>query len=68
MAKQIAVQLEKSTFKTSNGWLDKWKKRYMYNVRGVVISGDVSGTTVQSWKEGLPVQGYSSETFVSCIY
>ena len=60
--------MEKSTFKASNGWLDRWKKRYMYNGREVVISGDVSGTTMQSWKERLPVQGYSNETFVSCIY
>ena len=40
--------MEKSTFQASNGWLDRWKKRYMYNVRGVAISGDVNGTTVQS--------------------
>ncbi len=37
------------------GGLKKWKKRY--NIRQVTIqgeSGDVSGVTIQSWKERLP--------------
>ncbi len=54
-AKDIAVQLEKPGFKGTNGWLEKWKKRY--NIRQVTIqgeSGDVSGVTIQSWKERLP--------------
>ncbi len=54
-AKDIAVQLENPGFKGTNGWLEKWKKRY--NIRQVTIqgeSGDVSGVTIQSWKERLP--------------
>ena len=64
-AKQISEQLHvgESNFKASNGWLDRWKKRY--NVRQVTVSGesgDVSGQTVDSWKERLPelLQGYKS--------
>ena len=50
-------------FKASNGWLDRWKRRY--NIRQITVSGnsgDVSGVTVDSWKEGLPelVRGYKS--------
>ena len=53
--KEIAAALGKSEFKASNGWLDKWKKRY--NIRQITISGesgDVAGDTVESWKERLP--------------
>lgn len=51
-AKEIAAQIE---FKGTNGWLQKWKKRY--NIRRVAVqgeSGDVSGETIESWKERLP--------------
>ena len=51
-AKCIAEVLGKPDFKASNGWLDKWKKRY--NIKQVTISGeagDVLGVTVDSWKE-----------------
>ena len=63
-AKQIAERLGKPNFSGSRGWLDKWKKRY--NVKVVKVcgeSGDVSGVTVDSWKERLPeiVQNYSKE-------
>ena len=39
-------------FQGSNGWLDRWKRRY--NIRQITVSGesgDVSGVTVDSWKE-----------------
>ena len=60
--KQIAEHLGIPNFRTSNGWLDRWKKRY--NVKKMKItgeSGDVSGETVDSWKERIPelLQGYS---------
>uniref|UniRef100_A0A1X7UKV3 HTH CENPB-type domain-containing protein n=1 Tax=Amphimedon queenslandica TaxID=400682 RepID=A0A1X7UKV3_AMPQE len=45
----------KPNFAGSRGWLDKWKKRY--NIKMVKVSdksGDVSGQTVDSWKERLP--------------
>ena len=63
-AKQIAERFQKPEFKASNGWLDRWKKRY--NIKHVKIngeSGEVSGATVDSWKERLPelLQGYASE-------
>ena len=53
-----------SGFKASNGWMDKWKKRC--NVRHVKISGesaDVSGITVDAWKERVHelVEGYAAE-------
>ena len=54
-AKEIAERLRVPNFKASNGWLDRWKKRY--NIRHVKIngeSGEVSGLTVDSWKERLP--------------
>ena len=63
-AREIAESLGLSDFKGTNGWLEKWKK--WYNVRRVSIcgeSGDVSGETVESWKERLPelVWGYNKE-------
>ena len=63
-ALEIAGRLDCDEFKASNGWLDRWKKRY--NVRQMKVSGesgDVSGATVDSWKERLPdiVHGYSAD-------
>ena len=63
-AREIAEKLGKDYFKSSRGWLDKWKKRY--NVTQLKISGeseDVSGATVDSWKERLPevVAGYDKD-------
>ena len=63
-AKEIATMLGKPDFKGSNGWLDKWKRQY--NIRQIQVSGesgDVSDTTVESWKERLPelVRGYRAE-------
>ena len=64
-AKEIAERLEKSDFKGTNGWLEKWKKRH--HIRRVTICGepgDVCGDTVASWKERLPeiLNGYAKET------
>ena len=61
-AKVIAAQLSKPNFKGSNGWFEKWKKKY--NIRQVAVcgeSGDVHGETVDSWKERLQeiLSGYS---------
>ena len=63
-AREIAKHLEipDGVFKASNGWLESWKKRH--NIKQVVVSGesgDVSGTTISSWKERLPeiIAGYT---------
>ena len=63
-AKQIAEQLTTTEFKASNGWLSRWKTRY--NIKQVRIcgeSGEVSGETVDSWKERLPelLHGFTSK-------
>ena len=63
-AREIGRRLGVDDFKASNGWLDRWKKKH--NIRKMTISGesgDVSGLTVDSWKERLPeiMQGYSSD-------
>jgi hypothetical protein len=63
-AKQIAETLGVDHFKASNGWLDRWKKRYdVHKMKVSGESGDVSGETVASWKERIPelVRGYSAE-------
>ena len=51
-------------FKASNGWLDRWKKRY--DIHKMKINGelgDVAGETITSWKERIPelLRGYSAE-------
>ena len=54
-AKMIADALGKSDFKGSQGWLEKWKKRFA--IKQLKICGescDVQGETVDSWKERLP--------------
>ena len=54
-AKIIAERLGHVNFVASNGWLDRWKKRY--NIKGKVVSGESAGVseeTVVSWKERLP--------------
>ena len=54
-AKQIASSLGKQKFMGSNGWLEKWKRKY--NIKELRISGesgDVEGPTVDSWLERLP--------------
>ena len=63
-ARQIAEKLEKTDFKGTNGWFEKWKKHH--NIRRVAVcgeSGDVRGDTLESWKERLPeiMQGYNKE-------
>ena len=63
-AKEIAARLGVDDFKASNGWLDRWKKKH--NIKKMTISGesgDVSGDTVDSWKERVPeiVEGYQVE-------
>ena len=48
-AKQIADQLGVDNFKASNGWFDRWKKRYdIHRMKINGESGDVSGDTIVS--------------------
>ena len=63
-AKLIAERLQKSDFKASDGWFDKWKKHYNIKSKAVVgESGDVNSETVSSWKERVAVMtsGYKAE-------
>ena len=67
-AKRANEELGDSTFKASNGWLDRFKKRY--NITSKVISGEAGGVseeTVASWKERLPsiLSGYSTENILN---
>ena len=65
-ALQIAKALDvaPSEFKASNGWLDRFKNRNGIKARSISgEAGDVSQTTVDSWKERLPdiLQGWEPE-------
>ena len=51
-ARLIAEQLGETSFKGTDGWLAKWKKRHniaLLNIAGE--EGDVSQETVESWSE-----------------
>ena len=63
-AKRPSEELGDSEFTMSNGWLDRFKKRF--NIRSKVISGEAGGVRdeiVTSWQERLPniLSGYSPE-------
>ena len=65
-ALQIAKGLDVAPpeFKASNGWLDRFKNRNGIKARFISgEAGDVSKTTVDSWKERLPdiLQGWEPE-------
>ena len=67
-AKRANEELGDATFKASNGWLDRFKKRH--NITSKVISGEAGGVseeTVASWKERLPsiLSGYSPENVLN---
>ncbi len=54
---EIACHMGLSSFKASNGWLDRWKTRLNIIIKSRVISGEsgeVSTETVESWFERLP--------------
>lgn len=63
-AKEIAKALGKQDFRGTNGWFDKWKKRYNFKKFAASDeSDDVSVDAVAFWKERLPeiLQGYKKE-------
>ena len=62
--KRAGEELGDSEFTASNGWLDRFKKRF--NIKSKVISGEAGGVreeTATSWQERLPniLSGYSPE-------
>ena len=63
-ALKIAERLGCNVLKESNGWLNLWKKSYnVRQIKNCGKSGDVSGATIDSWKQRVLdiVQGYSAE-------
>ena len=61
-AVMFSMETGHDDFTASNGWLDRWKKRF--NVKCNVLSGesaDVSEETVLEWKQRLPslCEGYN---------
>lgn len=63
-AKRPSEELGDLEFTKSNGWLNRFKKRF--NIRSKVISGEAGGVReeiVTSWQERLPniLSGYSPE-------
>ena len=66
--KRANEELRDATFKASNGWPERFKKRY--NITSKVISGEeggISEETVASWKEHLPsiLSGYSTQNVLN---
>ena len=56
--------LEDFKFKSSNGWLEPFKKRFgLIQTRIVGEPGDVPITTIKAWMDRLPeiIQGYSND-------
>ena len=54
----------KEGFKASNGWIEKWKRRYnVWYVKISCESADVSCFTVESWKERVCelIEGYAPQ-------
>ena len=61
-AKRVNEELGDVTFKASNGWLDRFKKRYNITSKVIIAeAGSVSEETLASWKERLPsiLSGYT---------
>ena len=67
---KIAATLGKPEFRGSQGWLEKWKKRFATEQLKICgKSGEVQGETVDSWKEGYyklsrGIQRTTSETWM----
>ena len=56
--------INRSTFKASNGWLEKFKNRHGIVFRALCgESASVDSTTVEEWKKRLPtlIDSYSTE-------
>jgi len=69
-ANEVDEHLGFPTFKASNGWIDKWKRRY--NVKKMKINGesrDVREETTDVWKEMIPelLQGYTYGTSMKLL-
>ncbi|CAF1281361.1 unnamed protein product [Adineta ricciae] len=69
-AKKVALEMDRaSSFKASNGWLERFRARH--NIQFRVISGEgasISPITVDDWKARLPkiLEGYHPANIYNC--
>ena len=68
-ARMLAEEMGFSNFSASNGWFDRWRKRY--NILHTPLSGesaDVDQATLDDWDQRIPsvIAGYALEDVFNC--